>query len=74
MCLEDFRDDLTHIDIPTLVIQGDADRIVPIAASGTRTAQLIAGSRLSVIEGGPHGILWTHAAEVSTALVNFLGS
>ena len=72
--LEDFRDDLTHIDIPTLVIQGDADRIVPIAASGTRTAQLIAGSRLSVIKGGPHGILWTHADEVSAALVNFLGS
>ena len=72
--LEDFRQDLTHIDIPTLVIQGDADRILPIAASGTRTAKLIPGSRLSVVKGGPHGILWTHADEVSAALVNFLGS
>ena len=72
--LEDFRDDLTHIDTPTLVIQGDADRILPIAASGMRTAKLIAGSRLTIIKGGPHGILWTHADEVSAALVNFLGS
>ncbi len=70
---EDFRRDLTRVDVPTLVIQGDADRIVPIAASGLRTARLIAGSRLLVVKDGPHCITWTHAEEVNRALVNFLG-
>ena len=70
---EDFRKDVARIDVPTLVIHGDADRIVPIAASGLRTAKLIKGSRLSVIKGGPHCISWTHADEVNSELVNFLG-
>jgi non-heme chloroperoxidase len=46
---EDFRKDLTHVDVPTLVIQGDADRILPISASGLRTAKLIQGARLLVV-------------------------
>ena len=70
--LEDFREDLTHVDIPTLVMQGDADRILPLSASGLRTARLIPGSVLSVVKGGPHGITWTHADEVNAALNNFL--
>jgi pimeloyl-ACP methyl ester carboxylesterase len=69
---EDFRKDLTRVDVPTLVIQGDADRIVPIGASGLRTAELIKGSRLVVVKDGPHCITWTHADEVNHALVNFL--
>jgi non-heme chloroperoxidase len=70
---EDFRKDLSRIDVPTLVIHGDADRILPIGASGQRTASLIKGARLVVIKGGPHAINWTHAAELNPELVNFLG-
>src|SRR6266576_5957619 len=70
---EDFRKDLTRIDVPTLVIHGDADRIVPIGASGLRTAKLVAGARLVVIKDGPHAVTWTHADEVNPELVNFLG-
>jgi non-heme chloroperoxidase len=70
---EDFRKDLARIDVPTLVIHGDADRIVPIAASGQRTAKLIKDARLVVIKDGPHNIAWTHAEEVNSELVNFLG-
>jgi non-heme chloroperoxidase len=70
---EDFRKDLSRIDVPTLVIHGDADRIVPIAAAGERTASLIKGARLSVVKGGPHCITWTDAEEVNQELLNFLG-
>jgi non-heme chloroperoxidase len=70
---EDFREDLSRIDVPTLVIQGDADRILPIATSGMRTAKLIKGARLLVVKDGPHCILWTHAEEVNAALLSFLG-
>ena len=70
---EDFRKDLAQIDLPTLVIHGDADRIVPIAASGRRTAQLIKGAQLVVVKDGPHCITWTHAEEVNRELLEFLG-
>ena len=69
---EDFRDNLPRIDVPTLVIHGDADRILPITASGIRTAKLIKGARLVVIKDGPHCITWTHAEEVNRELVTFL--
>ena len=68
----DFRADLARIDVPTLVIHGDADRILPIAATGTRTQKAVKGARLAVVEGGPHGILWTHADKVNPELVDFL--
>lgn len=71
--LTDFRKDLARIDVPTLVIHGDADRILPLAATGTRTHELVKGSRLVVVEGGPHGLTWTHAEKVNRALLNFLG-
>src|ERR1700694_5089085 len=70
---EDFRKDLTRVDVPTLVIHGDADRILPITASGLRTAKLIKGARLAMVQAGPHCITWTHADEVNAELVNFLG-
>jgi len=70
---EDFRNDLKKVDVPALVIHGDADRILPITASGLRTAKQIKGARLSVVKDGPHCITWTHAEEVNTELVNFLG-
>ncbi len=70
---EDFRQDLQRVDVPTLVIHGDSDRIVPLASAGQRTAKLVKGARLSVIKGGPHCITWTHAEEVTAELVGFLG-
>jgi non-heme chloroperoxidase len=70
---EDFREDLARIDVPTLVIHGDDDRIVPITAAGLRTAKLIKGARLLVVKGGPHCITWTHAEEVNAELLSFLG-
>jgi non-heme chloroperoxidase len=70
---EDFRNDLARIDVPTLVMHGDADRILPISASGQRTARLIKGARMVVVEGGPHCITWTHSEIVNKELVAFLG-
>jgi pimeloyl-ACP methyl ester carboxylesterase len=70
---EDFRKDMARIDVPTLVIHGGADRIVPLAASGQRTAKLIKGARLVVAKDGPHAAVWTHADEVNAELVSFLG-
>jgi non-heme chloroperoxidase len=68
----DFRADLPKIDVPTLVMHGDADRILPIAACGIKTHQAIKGSSLVVVENAPHGLLWTHADEVNKALLEFL--
>jgi non-heme chloroperoxidase len=70
---EDFRNDLSRIDVPTLVVHGDADRILPIAASGVRTAKLIKGARLLLVKDGPHCITWTHAEQVNGGLLEFLG-
>jgi non-heme chloroperoxidase len=70
---EDFRQDLARVDVPTLVIHGDADRIVPFAAAGQRTAKLVKGARLHLVKGGPHCIIWTHADEVNAELLSFLG-
>jgi non-heme chloroperoxidase len=70
---EDFRKDVGKIDVPTLVMHGDADRILPITAAGPRTAKLIKGARLLVVKDGPHCITWTHAEEVNAELVKFLG-
>lgn len=69
----DFRKDLAKINVPTLVIHGDADRILPISATGIRTNKCVNGSKLVVVEGGPHGITWTHADKVNPVLVDFLG-
>ncbi len=71
--LTDFRKALPRIDVPSLIIHGDADRILPINATAIPLSRAIKGARLAVIEGGPHGILWTHASEVNRELVDFLG-
>jgi non-heme chloroperoxidase len=70
--LEDFRDDLARIDVPTLVVHGTEDRILPIAATADRLPGLIADMRLVRVEGGPHNIGWTHPEEVNRALLDFL--
>ena len=71
--LTDFRADLQRIDVPVLIVHGDSDRIVPLAASGTVAHEAVAGSRLAVVKGGPHGLNWTHADEVNRELVTFVG-
>jgi len=68
----DFRADLARVDVPILVVQGDADRVLPLDKTGKRLPGLIDDVQLVVIEGGPHAIPWTHAHEVNTALVDFL--
>jgi non-heme chloroperoxidase len=70
--MTDFRKDVPRVDVPVLVIQGDADRIVPFAATGQVLSKAIKGARLVTIEDGPHGILWTHGGEVAAELVRFL--
>ena len=70
----DFRGDLERVDVPTLVIHGDADGIVPFEVSGKRSAEALEDSTLVVVEGGPHGLNVTHAEEFNQALVDFLGS
>jgi non-heme chloroperoxidase len=70
---EDFRKDLERVDVPTLVIHGDEDRIVPLTAAGARTAKMIKGARLHVVKGGPHCVTWTHAEDVNAELLSFLG-
>jgi non-heme chloroperoxidase len=71
-CKEDFREDVRQIDIPVLVIQGDADRIFPPEATGNRLADLLDRCRHEVIRGGPHALAWTHATEVNRALLEFI--
>jgi non-heme chloroperoxidase len=70
----DFRDDLPKIDVPILVIQGDADQVLPLDKTGQRLPALIKDVRLTVVEGGPHAIPWTHADQVNTALLGFIRS
>ncbi|MFD7160437.1 alpha/beta fold hydrolase [Kribbella sp. NPDC059898] len=68
----DFRDDLTRITVPTLVIHGDADGIVPLDGSGRRTHEAVRHSELAVVQGAPHGLNVSHAGEFNRELVDFL--
>ncbi|MGD0475704.1 MAG: alpha/beta hydrolase [Candidatus Velthaea sp.] len=70
--LTDFRADLPKFDIPTLLIHGNADRILPYEATAARLPGLIKDLQFVTIEGGPHNITWTHADEVNKALLAFL--
>jgi non-heme chloroperoxidase len=70
--LTDFRGDLPEIDVPTLLVHGDADRILPYAATAARLPGLIKDLTVVTIEGGPHNIAWTYPDEVNEALLAFL--
>ena len=70
----DFRDDLPKIDVPILVIQGDADQVLPLDKTASRLPGLIKDMHLAVVQGGPHAIAWTHAGQVNTALLDFIRS
>ena len=69
----DFRNDLERFTVPTLVIHGDSDAIVPFEVSGKRTAASITGSMLVVVEGAPHGFNVSHVDEFNRALLEFVG-
>lgn len=68
----DFRDDLSSVTVPALVIHGDSDGIVPFEGSGKRAHEAIDGSELVMLTDGPHGINVSHADEFNSALLEFL--
>lgn len=70
--IEDFRSDIPRNNVPTLILHGDADRILPPDATSRRQAKMIKGARLVELPGGPHGVLWTHADRVNSELASFL--
>jgi non-heme chloroperoxidase len=70
----DFRDDLPKIDVPVLVVHGDADRTLPFVNTAKRLPGLIKDMELVVIEDGPHAIAWTHSDQVNDALLHFIGA
>ncbi|KOG70051.1 MULTISPECIES: alpha/beta fold hydrolase [Streptomyces] len=70
--LTDFREDLPKIDVPTLLVHGDADRILPYQNTAKRLPGLIDDLTFVTVEGGPHNIAWTHPDEVNAALLEFL--
>jgi non-heme chloroperoxidase len=67
----DFRDDLKKIDVPTLVIHGDDDQVVPIDVGGNRSAKMIKGATLKVYPGAPHGLMSTHQERFNADLLSF---
>jgi len=69
----DFRQDLAKFDVPTLVIHGDDDQIVPLDISGKASAALVKGAKLIVYPGAPHGLTDTHKDRVNEDLLRFLG-
>jgi non-heme chloroperoxidase len=70
--LEDFRKDISRNDLPTMIIHGDDDRILPADVTSRRQAKLIKAVKFIEIKGGSHGLPWTHADEINAALVEFL--
>ena len=70
--LEDFRKDISRNDLPTMMIHGDDDRILPAEVTSRRQAKMMKGVKSIEIKGGSHGLPWTHADEINAALVEFL--
>lgn len=68
----DFRVDCKKFDIPTLIVHGDEDQIVPIDVSAKKASELISTSQLEVIKGAPHGLMMTHHEEFNSILLKFL--
>lgn len=72
--LTDFRGDIPQIDVPALIVHGTADRILPIDSTGREFTKLLPAAEYVEIEGAPHGMLWTHAAEINEVLLGFLAT
>jgi non-heme chloroperoxidase len=67
----EFTDDLRKFDVPTLVIHGDDDQIVPITVGGLRSSRMIKGATLKIYKGAPHGLMTTHKEQFNTDLLEF---
>ena len=70
--IEDFRKNLPKNTVPTLILHGDADKILPPDATSRRQARMIKNVKYVELPGGPHGVLWTHADRINKELVSFL--
>ncbi|MEV4462905.1 alpha/beta hydrolase [Micromonospora echinofusca] len=70
----DFRGDVSRIDVPVLIVQGDADAVLPYPKTGQRLQPMLPGSQLVTLKGAPHGIPWTNAAEVNRSIMDFIGA
>ena len=70
--IEDFRKNLPKNNVPTLILHGDADRILPPDATSRRQVKMIKHAKLVELPGGSHGVLWTHADQINSELVRFL--
>ncbi len=70
----DFTEDLAKLDVPTLIVHGDDDQVVPIGASALRSAKLVRNATLKVFAGAPHGLTYTHKGQLDAALLAFLGT
>ncbi|MFG2063829.1 alpha/beta fold hydrolase [Micromonospora sp. NPDC048871] len=70
----DFRSDVSRIDVPVLIVQGDQDRVLPYPKTGQRLQPMLSDSRLVTLKGAPHGTPWTNADQVLQAIMEFIGS
>ncbi|TCB99732.1 alpha/beta hydrolase [Micromonospora zingiberis] len=70
----DFRADVSRIDVPVLIVQGDKDMVLPYPKTGQRLQPMLSDSRLVTLKGAPHGTPWTNATEVNKAIMEFIGS
>jgi pimeloyl-ACP methyl ester carboxylesterase len=70
--IEDFRKNLPKNNVPTLILHGDADRILPPEATSRRQVKMIKHAKLVELPGGSHGVLWTHADRINAELISFL--
>ncbi|WP_341718938.1 alpha/beta hydrolase [Micromonospora sp. FIMYZ51] len=71
---EDFRGDVSRIDVPVLIVQGDKDMVLPYPKTGQRLQPMLSDGRLVTLKGAPHGTPWTNADEVNRAIMEFIGS
>jgi non-heme chloroperoxidase len=70
----DFTEDLNRLDVPTLIMHGDADQIVPFADSAELTAKIVNGAKLKVYPGAPHGLCQTMPDTINADLLAFIRS
>jgi non-heme chloroperoxidase len=70
--LTDFRSDLVHVDVPTLVLSGGRDQLLPFSATGARLKALVPRTAVVLLEDAPHGLFWTHAEMVNQAILSFI--
>ncbi|WP_091556531.1 alpha/beta fold hydrolase [Micromonospora pattaloongensis] len=72
--MEDFRADVSRMDVPVLIIHGDADRVIPYPSTSPRLQGMLPNSELVTLQGAPHAIPWTHADDVNKAMLSFIGA